>query len=140
LLYQKYKVLEDRMMRSLVIAAIALVGCASTVNALQPSVGGRRAFLSHTATTAAVVAASTFAAGSAQAAPEILNTPNGVKYAVLKKAKQENSAFPQKGDIVAIEYTGRYISANLHHACQSVLQAHTLSLFTFRIPDGRKHL
>jgi FKBP-type peptidyl-prolyl cis-trans isomerase len=100
------------MMRSLVIAAIALVGCVSTVNSLQPSVGGRRAFLSKTvSTTAAVVAGSTFAAGSAQAAPEILNTANGVKYAVLKKGK-ENSAFPQKGDIVAIEYTGRDMIAN----------------------------
>jgi FKBP-type peptidyl-prolyl cis-trans isomerase len=100
------------MMRSFAIATIALFGCISSVNSLQPSVGGRRAFLSQTvSTTAAVVAGSTFAAGSAQAAPEILNTSNGVKYAVLKKGK-ENSAFPQKGDIVAIEYTGRYISAN----------------------------
>jgi FKBP-type peptidyl-prolyl cis-trans isomerase len=100
------------MMRSLAIAAIALVGC--SVNALQPSMGGsRRAFISQTAsTTAAVIAVSTFAADSAQAAPEILNTPRGVKYAVLKKAK-DNAALPQKGDIVAIEYTGRcIISAN----------------------------
>ncbi len=94
-------------MRSLAIAAIALVGCVSTVNALQPSMGGsRRAFLSQTA----VIAVSTFAADSAQAAPEILKTPRGVKYAVLKKPK-DNAALPQKGDIVAIEYTGRYISA-----------------------------
>jgi FKBP-type peptidyl-prolyl cis-trans isomerase len=101
------------MMRSFAIAAIALVGCVSTVNALQPSMGGsRRAFISQTAsTTAAVIAISTFGADSAQAAPEILNTPRGVKYAVLKKAK-DNAALPQKGDIVAIEYTGRCISAN----------------------------
>jgi FKBP-type peptidyl-prolyl cis-trans isomerase len=106
------------MMRSLVIAAIALVGCVSTVNALQPSTGGsRRAFISQTvSTSAAVIAVSTFGANNAQAAPEkaapeILNTPGGVKYAVLKKPK-DGAALPQKGDIVAIEYTGRYISAN----------------------------
>jgi FKBP-type peptidyl-prolyl cis-trans isomerase len=102
-------------MRSLVIAAIALVGCVSTVNSLQQqSAGGRsrRAFISQTvSTTAAVLAGSTFAANSAQAAPEILTTPRGVKYAVLKKAN-ENASLPQKGDIVAIEYTGRCISAN----------------------------
>jgi FKBP-type peptidyl-prolyl cis-trans isomerase len=108
-----FVVVKDRMMRSLAIAAIALVGCVSTVNALQPSMGGsRRAFISQTvSTTAAVIAVSTFAADSAQAAPEILNTPRGVKYAVLRKAK-DNAALPQKGDIVAIEYTGRCSSAN----------------------------
>jgi hypothetical protein len=101
------------MMRSLVLATIALVGCFSTVNSLQASAGGRsrRAFLSQSvSTTAAILASSAFAVQNAQATPEILSTPRGVKYAVLKASK-DKSARPQKGDIVAIEYTGRCIIA-----------------------------
>lgn len=79
-----------------------------------PSTSTRRAFFSRTASTvssAALLTAGTVASLSrpslALAAPEIFTTPNGVKYAVLQKAKQKGT--PQKGDIVAIEYTG-YLS------------------------------
>lgn len=38
------------------------------------------------------------------ATPQIFETPNGIKYAVLVPPKDK--APPQQGDIVAIEYTG----------------------------------
>lgn len=50
----------------------------------------------------------------ANAAPEILNTENGVKYAILKKATEKG--FPQKGDIVAIEYTGYLANGQIFDA------------------------
>ena len=68
----------------------------------------RRDFLSKgAATAAAVVTGSTFGVRSSSAAPEILTTSSGIKYAVLKPGTTKGT--PQKGDIVAIEYTG-YLS------------------------------
>lgn len=43
----------------------------------------------------------------ANAAPEILVTPSGIKYAILKRADEKRSPFDK--DIVAVEYTG-YLS------------------------------
>ena len=71
----------------------------------------RRAFLSSaTASAAAVVTAAALQQGTTQpanAAPQIFSTNRGVKYAVLKEGS--SNVIPQKGDIVAIEYTG-YLS------------------------------
>lgn len=67
----------------------------------------RRAFLSTAgaATVAAVVGTSNSA--PANAAPQIYTTDAGVKYAILKEPKDpKKAAVPQKGDIVAIDYTG----------------------------------
>lgn len=65
----------------------------------------RRTFLTRSVgTVAAVVVGSTSVTPNALAAPEIFKTPRGIKYAVLQQPKSQSS--PQKGDIVAIEYTG----------------------------------
>ena len=75
-----------------------------------PTTPSRRSFISKTlsTTTAAIVAASGVAVDKAVAAPEIFTTKKGVKYAVLKKGKEGTvlNPSPQKGDFVAIEYTG----------------------------------
>jgi FKBP-type peptidyl-prolyl cis-trans isomerase len=66
----------------------------------------RRAFVS-TASAAAVAAIATSASAPAVAAPQIFNTPEGVKYAILNEPKDPKKAVaPLPGDIVAIEYTG----------------------------------
>ena len=72
----------------------------------------RRTFLSNVgdvaAGTAGILAVSTSALPSpVLAAPEIIKTDNGIKYAITKAAT--TSIVPQQGDIVAIEYTG-YLS------------------------------
>ena len=64
----------------------------------------RRTFLSTTVSTTAAAVIGTSWIQPANAAPQIFNTPSGIKYAVLKPPKQESP--PVKGDIVAIEYTG----------------------------------
>lgn len=61
----------------------------------------RRSFLNNAVT---AVGVSTFLSKPAKAAPEILTTPNGIKYATLTPAKEKNR--PRDRDIVAIEYTG----------------------------------
>ena len=70
----------------------------------------RRAFFGKTAVIAGVaVAGSSGMLGLSQpalAAPEIFNTPSGIKYAVLKQPEKNKGLYPQNGDIVAIEYTG----------------------------------
>ena len=53
------------------------------------------------------VAATTALPQSVSAAPIILSTNNGIKYAVLKPAQEQRTPFDK--DIVAIEYTG-YLS------------------------------
>jgi FKBP-type peptidyl-prolyl cis-trans isomerase len=65
----------------------------------------RRAFFTKTVATAGAAVVTTSAAFSqpAIAAPEILKTPNGIKYAILKPAKEKGSPFDK--DIVAVEYT-----------------------------------
>lgn len=75
----------------------------------------RRAFIEQisTATIASVTAGVSSSVSSlafpqiANAAPEIVKTASGVKYAITKAAS--NGIAPLKGDIVAIEYTG-YLS------------------------------
>jgi FKBP-type peptidyl-prolyl cis-trans isomerase len=95
-------------MRSFIpLLALALVGSlANSLTMKSSDVPSRRTFLSRTvSTTAAVITGSTIAAQNSMAAtPEIFTTPRGIKYAILKPAKME--AKPQKGAIVAIEYTG----------------------------------
>ena len=72
----------------------------------------RRAFFTEAATGAAsIVGASVLGFSQpALAAPEIFTTDSGIKYAITKESKKKiglmQGAYPQKGDIVAIEYTG----------------------------------
>lgn len=92
-----------------------LVTSALTVQAYTPR-PTRRAFLKAAPSVAAasVVVASSATAGSlpALAAPEIKTTEDGkIKYAVVQAAKESGS--PQKGDIVAIEYTGYLTSGQI---------------------------
>jgi FKBP-type peptidyl-prolyl cis-trans isomerase len=68
----------------------------------------RREFFTKAAGAGAAVVGAAVLGSSPQpalAAPEIFNTPSGIKYAVLKESKQKGG-YPQDGDIVAIEYTG----------------------------------
>lgn len=81
---------------------------------------GRRAFLSKVGSASVGTIASSFfistsTSQSALAAPEILNTPSGVKYAVTKKPS-ESGVYPQSGDIVAIEYTGYLTNGQIFDA------------------------
>lgn len=66
----------------------------------------RRNFLSKVSS-ATIAIATVGKALPSLAAPEILNLPSGIKYALTLKS--DKGDFPQKGDIVAIEYTG-YLS------------------------------
>ena len=50
------------------------------------------------------IGATTTAPSVANAGPQILNTPSGIKYAITRPV--EKGIAPQLGDIVAIEYTG----------------------------------
>ena len=69
----------------------------------------RRAFFTKAAVMSSAAVASSSAmfglSQPARAAPEIFNTPSGIKYAILKQPDKKGS-YPQNGDIVAIEYTG----------------------------------
>jgi len=65
----------------------------------------RRAFLLSSATAAL---ASTIPVAANAAAPEILKTKGGVKYAITKEAPAK-AVRPLQGDIVAVDYTG-YLS------------------------------
>eukprot|EP00558_Chaetoceros_sp_UNC1202_P011717 CAMPEP_0197247600 /NCGR_PEP_ID=MMETSP1429-20130617/29677_1 /TAXON_ID=49237 /ORGANISM="Chaetoceros sp., Strain UNC1202" /LENGTH=182 /DNA_ID=CAMNT_0042708545 /DNA_START=68 /DNA_END=616 /DNA_ORIENTATION=+ len=98
------------------VALVTLVFCmATSANAFSIN-SDRRTFMNKitSATTAAVGIASTAAVAPALAGPEILNTENGVKYAVTKPS--EKGAYPQAGDIVAIEYTGYLVNGQIFDA------------------------
>lgn len=64
------------------------------------------------ATVASAALVATSSPQSALAAPTINNTPNGIKYATLKKPEGKATR-PQEGDIVAIEYTGYLTSGQV---------------------------
>lgn len=84
----------------------------------------RRAFLTKAASTtaAAIIGGTTTSttilpSNVANAAPEIMNTPSGLKYAVTRQPPDPKKAtVPQKGDIVAIEYTGYLTSGQIFDA------------------------
>jgi len=73
----------------------------------EEGISTRRAFVSTAGAAAVAAAIGTSNSAPANAAPQIFNTPEGVKYAILKEPKDPKKAVvPQSGDIVAIEYTG----------------------------------
>lgn len=98
--------------KSFLIVALALVSSThgfsitnteSSQKATSSAVGGnRRELFKHVASAGALsfVAAQPMVSN---AAPTIYNLPSGIKYAVTKDARGQQ---PQKGDIVAVEYTG----------------------------------
>jgi peptidylprolyl isomerase len=67
----------------------------------------RRAFVSSASTAAVAAVVTSGSSPVAAAAPQIYNTPEGVKYAILKEPKDPKKAVaPMQNDIVAIDYTG----------------------------------
>lgn len=50
------------------------------------------------------------------AAPEIITTPTGIKYAITQESKNKKPAYPLKGDIVAIDYTGYLANGQIFDA------------------------
>jgi len=104
----------------------------TTTNALSSTDGSsRRAFVSNlgTTSTAAILLASSTtgiltlspdvavaADAPAKKAVVMQNTENGVKFATTKPPKNPKSFFPQKGDIVAIEYTGYLTNGQIFDA------------------------
>lgn len=69
--------------------------------------GTRRSFFTESSYGAlGFIASSTFSVPQAAvSAPEIFNTPSGIKYAILRDTNSK-TASPVNGDFVAIEYTG----------------------------------
>jgi FKBP-type peptidyl-prolyl cis-trans isomerase len=102
---------------SFVIGILVAFVVTSTSNAysLGTSEPSRRAFLQRATSSAAAalvgagsstILPSTAPLPAQAAAPQILETPNGIKYAVLTPPKNKSAPPPVKGDLVAIEYTG----------------------------------
>lgn len=103
-------------MFSLKVTIIASILYFSGVHAYSTTrTNTRRAFFQQTAATAAVAITGATSAtavigvspANAASSPTILKTESGIKYAVTKSV--DKGTVPQKGDIVAIEYTG-YLS------------------------------
>uniref|UniRef100_A0A7R9VSF3 peptidylprolyl isomerase n=1 Tax=Pseudictyota dubia TaxID=2749911 RepID=A0A7R9VSF3_9STRA len=106
-----------RSFLSLLLLPLASTSALSVPKTTSPSSSApsRRAFLTTAASSAFGIAA---AAAPALAAPEIITTPAGVKYAITKPAPS-GSTRPLKGDIVAIEYTGYLTSGQIFDATHS---------------------
>jgi hypothetical protein len=87
------------------VLAVATLFHQSDALSLLESTPSRRAFVTKCAS---VVTLASFGLGSnarvSVAAPEIITTENGIKYAVLKEPTSKGR--PRDKDIVAIEYTG----------------------------------
>lgn len=100
-------------MFSLKVTIIASILYFSGVHAYSTTrTNTRRAFFQQTAAVAITGATSATAVigvspANAASSPTILKTESGIKYAVTKSV--DKGTVPQKGDIVAIEYTG-YLS------------------------------
>jgi FKBP-type peptidyl-prolyl cis-trans isomerase len=99
------------MMKSTLLLLIASIGGGQVSGFSLPQQqqgDSRRNFLHQTvavATTGAVVAL--LPVSSVLAAPDIFNTPSGLKYAITRQpADLKKAIIPSKGDVVAIEYTG----------------------------------
>ena len=98
-------------MKSRSLASVALLVASATHQCSAFSLSmvsenhSRRSFISTTTSAAAAVIAASVVqrTESASAAPTIYKTNSGIKYAVTKDS---TGAYPQPGDIVAIDYTG----------------------------------
>ena len=78
----------------------------------------RRHFLEKVASSATIFTSAGVLASPAIAAPEILNLPSGIKYAVTQKS--DKGEYTREGDIVAIEYTGYLSNGQIFDATHAV--------------------
>lgn len=102
-------------MRFFSLSLIFLCASGTAGFSLLQETHSRRGFFSKGAAAfGAALTGSTLKVGDAKAAPEILKTSSGIKYAILKSGV--NSGSPQKGDIVAIEYTGYLTDGSIFDA------------------------
>ena len=109
-------------------------GFSMSMNSERPHQPSRRNFLQKSvATAAAVVGVSSLPAMPASATPEIFNTPSGMKYAILEQpANLKKATVPQKGDVVAIEYTGYLTDGTIFDGTHG---AGKNNLLTFRLGE-----
>lgn len=89
----------------LVLIASFAGGLVSGFSLPQQQGDSRRNFLHKTVAVATGVVG--LPVSSVLAAPDIFNTPSGLKYAITRQpADLKRATIPGKGDVVAIEYTG----------------------------------
>lgn len=122
--------LQHMIMRSLLLfVAVAFAvndASAFSVSMKAESVSTRRSFFSTAGALAGAALIGT-TNRTANAAPEIFNTPAGIKYAILKEPKNPKKAVaPQKGDIVAIEYTGYLTDGTIFDATHAENKSNAL--------------
>ena len=104
----------NRLKLSLLTTFLYLSGSVSAFSTPSPKLNtdSRRNFIQKIGTTTAatigILSSTTpFLLSPANAGPEILKTPSGVKYAITQPVTK--GSVPQQGDFVVIEYTG-YLS------------------------------
>ena len=118
------------MVKSVVLIVIACLGLVTGLSLVQQQpqqqlqqrplgqAESRRNFLHRSA--ALAVASVGLPVSPVLAAPEIFNTPSGLKYAITRQPSNLNKAtVPVKGDIVAIEYTGYLIDGKIFDGTHS---------------------
>jgi hypothetical protein len=125
------------------ILAVAASFHPSDALSLLESTPSRRAFVTKCAT---VVTVGSLGLGSnariSVAAPEIITTENGIKYAVLKEPTLKGR--PRDKDIVAIEYTGYLTDGTIFGTCRAGFQrtqyapSQLLYLYCFRFDACRR--
>ncbi|GKY95068.1 hypothetical protein MPSEU_000471000 [Mayamaea pseudoterrestris] len=117
---QAYNLIMMKVFPSLAVLVATVCGSASVSLALSADISpSRRAFLSRTVATAAGAFATPLYIANGQvnealAAPQILTTPHGIKYATTKEPTSKT--VPQDRDIVAIEYTGYLTDGSIFDA------------------------
>ena len=87
------------------VAAFSLSMSTEPKSTATDALGSRRSFLS-TTFASAVVGGSAILSQNPQpsyAAPEILNTPSGIKYAITKESKDKKPIVPLSGEFMHIE-------------------------------------
>ena len=119
-------------MRSFVTPTFLLL-CSLTQQATSFSASSsRRAFFRDTTTAVTSAVVSLIVSSPATAAPEILNTDKGVKYAILKDIEKK-TPFPQTNDIVAVEYTGYLADGRIFDATHAQGKSNAL---LFQLDSG----
>jgi FKBP-type peptidyl-prolyl cis-trans isomerase len=117
---------EEMKYLSSYISALILLGSSSLGFSLSSS-ADRRSFL--TQASAAFVGTLAVSPAFAAPAPEIFKTSKGIKYAVIAPAVKNLGVIggiPQKGDIVAIEYTGYLSNGQIFDATHALGKKNTL--------------
>ena len=108
-LHGHYPNLQHTMMKSLALCLLAIcsgsdvaafsLSMGSESNVGKPDIGSRRSFLS---SASAIVGGAAILSQQPQlsyAAPEILNTASGIKYAITKETKNKKPSVPLKGKL-----------------------------------------